>query len=1077
VGPDRRKQASEATPKGSGVVGVANSDKEPIGDDRHNMNAESASSTSTTEARDNVRPTTGSPPGTNASSVRELINRFTGLRDHSGPGPSSQITRTPTAADRRESLSAPLGEKVSDERRTGCSHCGQRFASYKLVRQHESRSHPLEYRRELEAKLPLPESELMAKIAKIEAGSKRGGKFYSEMVRATGLTEHQVRHRREQKIYQRYLTEARAQVRRSATKLFGLPTSSTPVTQGQSTPGGGLTKTDICSSSPHQAIKATESPQIAPPDIGFTRPPKRTREDLNSDHISAAHEVEPIQPPPNLRGRGLDSIMAEVSDVPSTKRGRSVSSTPSPKNKRVCAGELIGVDTDIRGRNELDFVSSLNITLRGSSVGNITCTPLNETILINKPSVSREVEPPSTPMRAALLPGSFVAYLTALNDLDRDTQGMINRALMGTGPELLAAMDDWIQQRFPAKVKTARGCAAAVEGPPLSKRALRISRYKNCQDLFVKSKKTLADMILSGKDVCQSVAAPTLADTETLYGGLLESESPVDPDPFIERDRCSDTFKPITETEVVGSMGSWKVSAPGPDGTSVEDVKRCGARALSVLCTLVLGSRIAPSRFLQNRTILIHKDGDGSDPTNWRPITVGSSIQRLFHRVMASRLVTATNLNSNQRGFVRVDGTLLNGVILDHYMRSRRAQGKGYNVVSLDVRKAFDTVSHWSIRRALLRHGIEVETIDYIIKSLGSSVTRISVGHETSRHLGITCFRTSIPGSLAKRIRKSLESSGSPVETLTNDLVFSRNLQRLERLAPLTDPGTTRREQIRMNPYVRGIEEAVHDVASRSWIDHPPLGWTGRDYVRAIQLRNGNLPTRGIPSNPPEHRRCRAGCTVNESLCHVLQACPLTHGVRIARHNEICAKLADHCRRRGWVVEEEPHVRHMDGRLYKPDLAIRTGPDRLTVCDVQVSWSGDRGLDQAWTDKQLKYDNEHFRAAALRKWPNTNFTILPLVLGARGTWAGKNLTTTCVLGVTAALKRSCVHSCLKWGSSIHATFMRTAWAQRTAQHNRNQQRNHQPALVEAAWTQRPGGAAQLRRHRGRRGRPPENGEV
>ncbi|XP_017777423.1 PREDICTED: uncharacterized protein LOC108563300 [Nicrophorus vespilloides] len=476
------------------------------------------------------------------------------------------------------------------------------------MRQHESRIHPLEYRKELEAKLPLPESELMAKIAKIEAGSKRGGKFYTEMVRATGLTEHQVRHRREQKVYQRYLTEARAQVRRSATKLFGLPASSTPVTQGRSTRSGGSKSAQDRSNSPHHGDTTTVSTQHVPSDTRSTRALKRVREDSTSGTESANHE-EPLRPPPNLRGRVMEAIAAV--ETQSAKRGRSVSSTPSPSKKRSCVDDQ-SVSSVVEADTPSVFISSTTVLLkRGCIASGVNNGVMNPITNLPITSVDREAEPPSAPARAALLPGPFVEYLTSLNDLDNATQEMINKARMGTGPELLAAMDDWIRHRFPVKVRTARGCAAAVEGPPLSKRALRISRYKKCQNLFAKSKKTLVQMILSGKDVCQSVAAPTLADTESLYGGLLERESPVDTDPFIERARCSDTFKPITETEVLRSMGSWKVSAPGPDGTSVEDVKRCGARALSVLYTLVLGSRVAPSRFLQNRTILIHKDGDG----------------------------------------------------------------------------------------------------------------------------------------------------------------------------------------------------------------------------------------------------------------------------------------------------------------------------------------------------------------------------------------------------------------------------------------------------------------------------------
>ncbi|KAK9719142.1 hypothetical protein QE152_g22793 [Popillia japonica] len=61
---------------------------------------------------------------------------------------------------------------------------------------------------------------------------------------------------------------------------------------------------------------------------------------------------------------------------------------------------------------------------------------------------------------------------------------------------------------------------------------------------------------------------------------------------------------------------------------------------------------------------------------------------------------------------------------------------------------------------------------------------------------------------------------------------------------------------------------------------------------------------------------------------------------RIRRHNEIARKIAAHCRSKGWTVEEEPHIRHPLGHLYKPDIVIHREGLPSVVCDVQVSWDG-----------------------------------------------------------------------------------------------------------------------------------------
>lgn len=78
-----------------------------------------------------------------------------------------------------------------------------------------------------------------------------------------------------------------------------------------------------------------------------------------------------------------------------------------------------------------------------------------------------------------------------------------------------------------------------------------------------------------------------------------------------------------------------------------------------------------------------------------------------------------------------MDGTLANVVLLDQYTRSRRLQGKSYNAVSLNVRKAFDTVPHGFVLEALRTKGAEEPLDEYILDSL-SAHTTIRVSHETT---------------------------------------------------------------------------------------------------------------------------------------------------------------------------------------------------------------------------------------------------------------------------------------------------------------------------------------------------------
>lgn len=68
-------------------------------------------------------------------------------------------------------------------------------------------------------------------------------------------------------------------------------------------------------------------------------------------------------------------------------------------------------------------------------------------------------------------------------------------------------------------------------------------------------------------------------------------------------------------------------------------------------------------------------------------------------------------------------------MLLDTIIREKRSRTQPHTIITLDVRKAFDSVSHSAIASALQRMGIEEQLIRYIMKDLGSSTTRIKVGN------------------------------------------------------------------------------------------------------------------------------------------------------------------------------------------------------------------------------------------------------------------------------------------------------------------------------------------------------------
>lgn len=166
-------------------------------------------------------------------------------------------------------------------------------------------------------------------------------------------------------------------------------------------------------------------------------------------------------------------------------------------------------------------------------------------------------------------------------------------------------------------------------------------------------------------------------DVESLFGAIYE-----DP-PFTGPTSNISVHLPISHNELSEAISSWRPSAPGPGGITLAQVKGCPLTILATLYNIVLYRRFTPTVWTTSRTVLIEKEGDPRTLTNWRPITIGPAAQRLLHRKLARRLLRMVDLHPLQRGFRNIDGTLANSIVVDHYVKARRAAGKAYNIVSL----------------------------------------------------------------------------------------------------------------------------------------------------------------------------------------------------------------------------------------------------------------------------------------------------------------------------------------------------------------------------------------------------------
>lgn len=1218
--------------------------------------------------------------------------------------------------------------------REKCLYCGRTFENYAATRQHERRAHPLEYRRDLEAKLPTSESELMAKLAKVEAKSRKGVVSIRELKEATGLTEQQIRTRREKPVYQKYLDHAKKEQKEAAKTYFAPPPALTskpspsspaapklPLRQETSSPSVAasrriheITKSAAVTASPEPSsglylsgvprpclagvkrlptspaegmpgprrdwkgptrvahtttrpnrtpAKKRQAPEDSPttaravractiPNLpGKKRPPERSTPPLKGDTSTSGAQLdqEPLEGPIDFQ----KSTTTKETSVPSTSV--VISETHQDANRRLPheVGEPTIPVPGISGGEP----ALLNLTPPMGDSTAISPTKQEAPIIHRSRGLSASLSnlPSIDPNNTLMDDGPEQEIRTKLQEArdqsDDSLRRLITAALLEPLEEFQSALDLAVAAVFPTRegrAWTAGGRQQEAHNSPgaaLSASRRRASEYKKAQDLYVKDRTGLAERILSGKPLLEPELTPKIPEVDQHFRSIFEDESPSDDGPYTPVD-SPNVYYPIAREDVELALLGWRNSSPGPDRVTIPQVRRCPIHKLVTLFNAILLRKSYPTNWKYSRTILIPKEGDRSNPANWRPITIGSAPQRLLHRILARRLAGAVSPHFHQRGFVPTDGTLANTMILESYIKGMRAKGKEYNVVSLDISKAFDTVSHYSVIRALARHRVHPAVQELIWESLRQSQTTIWIkgcstppvrmrrgvkqgdplspllfnlvldellhqlndgthggtigpnttcaamafaddlvlfedknvqmpvslnmveeflrnrgmrlnagkcaaiaaatilgksvprtrpvfrvsggaipavadlsplkylGHhftalgvakpnifrlvgwlsnlkrsplkpdqkleimktylvpklyhslqnpavtagilrtcdrllrKTTKDilhlhthtgnqllharvrdggLGLIELRTAIPAILYGRLAALAETDDPGTRAVFGNDWGRAFVQRVESLHKVPSPAQFWREKIADSPLSAGLEEVTEDLASRAWMQRKPRGWTGKDFVRAVQLRTQNLATVGIPSNPRELRGCRAGCPRVETISHVLQGCPLTHHARVARHNEVANKISGYLRKKGFPTETEPHIRHSDGQLYKPDIVVHVSDDDSVVCDVQIAWEGTRPLSQTWTDKRLVYDNIKFREAARRRWPTRQMTFLPVVIGARGVWPRCNAETAATLGFPRWLKASCVNSCLKWGSTIHNQFMAAVW--------------------------------------------------
>ena len=134
------------------------------------------------------------------------------------------------------------------------------------------------------------------------------------------------------------------------------------------------------------------------------------------------------------------------------------------------------------------------------------------------------------------------------------------------------------------------------------------------------------------------------------------------------------------------------------------------AKPLAHVINRSLATGIVPTEFKCGKIVPIYKSGNQTDIDNYRPITILPTISKVLEKCVYSQTIFYLEQNklllNQQFGFRKNHSTELAATLFLDNIRKEMDLGKLCGAVFVDLRKAFDTISHSSIVCKLFEYGI-----------------------------------------------------------------------------------------------------------------------------------------------------------------------------------------------------------------------------------------------------------------------------------------------------------------------------------------------------------------------------------
>ena len=203
-------------------------------------------------------------------------------------------------------------------------------------------------------------------------------------------------------------------------------------------------------------------------------------------------------------------------------------------------------------------------------------------------------------------------------------------------------------------------------------------------------------------------------------------------------------FFPTTDSEVENIICRLQSKPTYLTDISIDALKYI-SKPLSIIISHIYNNCIEkgtyPNKLKFSRVVPVFKSGSRTEVSNYRPISTLLSVNKIFEKLTYNRIIAFVDRYSlicdNQYGFRRNKGTTDAIFEVVKFASDGLNNGEFVVFVFLDLKKAFDSVSHSLLIRKLFRMGFRGNILQFLESYLSERYQSVNIGNLNSEFLKV----------------------------------------------------------------------------------------------------------------------------------------------------------------------------------------------------------------------------------------------------------------------------------------------------------------------------------------------------